>query len=115
MFDDVERDPLDARLRLGEVLRPGVPLPVFGLLRFGIALEDAVEHPIECLAFEVDIGETTLIKNLDGRVVVERLVDGVGIDVVPEGSAGVSRLLLDRRPREADVERIGKRRPHVAR
>lgn len=49
MLDDVQRDPVDASLRLGEVLGLGVALLDLSFLRVGLIRKDAVKEPIECL------------------------------------------------------------------
>ena len=116
--DEVRGDELQALLGADDrfELRPlGLELllavDLLSLRRF---LEARVDRRPLALV-EGQLGEPALVVDRHRRPVLDRALDVVDADVVPEHSAGVGVLKLDRRAGEADERGVGQRVAHVAR
>ncbi len=108
MIDEVAGDHLQApraadhRLQLRPLALQ--PLLAGDLLALGDLLEVLIDPWLLGLG-QIELGEPALVVDRHGRPILDRALDVVDVDVVPEDGAGVSVIQLDRRPREADERR----------
>ena len=116
--DDVPGDEFHALLRPDdrfELRPPGFELLLaVDLLALGRFLEARVDlRPLALV--ERQLGEPALVVDRHRRLVLDRALDVVDADVIPEHGAGVGVLKLDRRAGEADERGVGQRIAHMAR
>ena len=102
VVDQVEADRLDAAGSSRDRPLGRVALLDRGPFVVGPVGEDAVEHLVEGLADDVQLGQPALVKDRNGGLVLDGLFDGVGVDVGAERPEGAAVLLVDGGAGEAE-------------
>ena len=113
VFDEIQADRLDAAGSAGDFLLGGEPSLDDRPLVFAAVGEDAVEDLVDGLPDDLQIRQPALVKDRHRRLVPDRLLDGVGVDVGAEGPQGAAVLLVDRGAGEAKEAGVGQGLPHV--
>ena len=113
VLDEVEADHLDSPWGAGNLPFGGIPL--LDRRSFGVRSirKDAVEYLVDRLPEDVQLGESTLVEDGDRSAVLDRLLDGVGVDVRAERLEGASVLPVDRRAGETEEAGVRERLAHV--
>ena len=96
VLDQVQTDRLDAARRAGDRLLGGEALLDGGPLVLGAVREDVLEHLVEGLPDDLQVGKPALVEDRDRRLVLDRLLDGVGVDVGTERAQRAAVPLVDR-------------------
>ena len=72
-----------------------------------------VEHLVDGLADDLEFRQPALVEDRDRRLVLDGLLDGVGVDVGAEGAERAAVLLVDRGAGESEETGVRQRLPHV--
>ena len=81
VVDEVQADRLDAARRAGNRLLGGEALLDGGPLVFGAVGKDVVEDLVNRLPDDLQLRQPALVEDRHRRLVLDRLLDGVGVDV----------------------------------
>ena len=87
VVDEVQADRLDAARGAGDRLLGGEALLDDGAFALGAFGEDAVEDLVDGLPDDLQLREPALVEDGHRRPVLDRLLDGVGVEVGAEGAA----------------------------
>ena len=113
VLDEVEADRLDAARGAGNRLLGRESLPDGGTLVRGAVGEDVVEDLVDGPPDDLKLGEPALVEDRHRRLVPDRLLDGVSVDVGAERLQGAAVLLVDGGAGEAEEAGVGQGLPHV--
>ena len=115
VIDEVQADRLDAARRAGDRLLGGEAPLDGGPLVVGAAGEDAVEDLIDGLPDDLQLREPALVEDRHRRPVLDRLLDGVGVDVRAERLERAPVLLVYGGAGETEEAGVRQRLAHVRR
>ena len=113
VVDQIQTNRLDAAWRASDGLLGGEALLDCRPLVLGAVREDVLEHMVEGLPDDLQVGKPAFVEDRDRRLVLDRLLDGVGVDVRTERAQRAAVLLVDRGAGEAEEAGVGQRLPHV--
>ena len=113
VVDEVQADRLDAARGGGDRLFGGETLPDGGPLILAAIGEDAVEDLIEGLPDDLKLRQPALVEDRHRRAVLDRLLDGVGVDIGAEGAQRASVLPVYGGAGEAEEAGVGQGLAHV--